>query len=410
MGLHRLPWGNVRTLVPPECAAQFNSSQPPASEPILPSRAAGDSLPAESPCPGGHLRRTVPKGHTYVGSDGLCYPLPQDISSRKGGPATLTGRLDPHSRPPPLSPGAAAWSGLTLPLHRGYLSAARTFRCPGGGSGGHPAPPAGTSATQGGGRCRSAFRRAARSAPPRPGSHSLRRRQRRAEQPRRATASFCERWRGLSAASSRWRFSLWEGAGLGEVQPRQRGGRRRVPVLPVCRRQENLHLRRRLPPFSSAPGPVGSPRCKGGHGDSAPASPPLSCSRRRYHSCCRLLLLLPAELLMARTSGGQAWLPLHQPQRGELAGARAAPAPRTVRTARRTMGPGGSVSGRRPPRRAPRRGLRGRRRDPPAGRRGSRRPGATPAPPPAPPPPPRAVTATGPRCPANTPRTLPSPA
>lgn len=73
---------------------------------------------------------------------------------------------------------------------------------------------------------------------------------------------------------------------------------------------------------------------------------------------------------MARTSGGQARLPLHQPQRGEPAGARAAPAPRTVRAAQRTMGPGGSGGGRRPPCRAPRPGLRGGQRDPPAGRPG----------------------------------------
>lgn len=80
-------------------------------------------------------------------------------------------------------------------------------------------------APQGGGRCSSSsFRRAA---PPKRVPRSLSRRQ----QPCRAAAA-CERWRGLSAASSRRRLPLREGAGLGEVQPRQRGERRPVPAPP----------------------------------------------------------------------------------------------------------------------------------------------------------------------------------
>lgn len=140
----------------------------------------------------------------------------------------------------------------------------------------------------------------------------------------------------------RRRLPLREGAGLGEVQPRQRGERRPVPARPVRRRQRGCQLNPLPRPlFSSAPGPVGCPRCEAGHGDPASASPPLSSSSPcRRRSCRRFLLLLPAELLMARTSGGQARLPLHQPQPGEPAGARPAPARRTVRAARRTMGAG----------------------------------------------------------------------
>lgn len=190
--------------------------------------------------------------------------------------------------------------------------------------------------------------------------------------PIRAAAAARERWRGLSAASSRRRLPLREGAGLGEggaaaVQRRRAASSSRSPGPRAAARPAPP------PPPASLllrAGPVGSPRCQAGHGDSAPASPSLSSSPCRRRSCRRLLLLLPAELLMARTSGGQARLPLHQPQRGEPAGARAAPAPRTVRAARQTMGPGGSGGGWRPPRRAPRPGLRGERWDPPAGRPG----------------------------------------